>query len=179
MREDRTFRSWVSDAPDAEFPVEAGRYHLYVSYACPCKYSFDCEVTTHSEGAHRTLIVRKLKGLEEVISFDVVDFFLDATGWTLQAKSEGATLDSVQGLKTLREIYKQCDPDYSKSVTVPVLYDKKKKTIVNNESSEIIRYPNSSNRSKSQFSECSILLSTNLQQRTRISICTLPRFNNK
>src|SRR5690606_33492338 len=111
------------------FAPESGRYHLYVSYACPW--------------AHRTLITRLLKGLEHAISFDVVDHFLPHEGWTLEAKSPGATRDTVNGKRTLREIYQMVEPEYRGSVTVPTLWDKKTSTIVNNESSEIIRIFNS------------------------------------
>jgi len=88
--------------------------------------------------------MRKLKGLEDVISFDVVDYFLDSnTGWTLMAKTPGSTIDSVNNFKYLREVYLQSDPKYEGSITVPVLYDKKTHTIVNNESADIIRMLNS------------------------------------
>lgn len=128
-RHDSSFRNWVSAASDAPFPAQAGRYHLYVSYACPW--------------AHRTLIVRRLKGLETQVSFDVSDWFLPTEGWTFNAESEGATLDTVGGMRRLRDIYYKVDPKYKGSVTVPVLWDKQRGTIVNNESSEIIRMLNS------------------------------------
>ncbi|HEC14329.1 MAG TPA: glutathione S-transferase family protein, partial [Rhodospirillales bacterium] len=102
------------------FTAEAGRYHLYVSLACPW--------------AHRTLILRKLKGLEDVIGVSVVNPLWLEFGWTLD---EGA--DQVNGKRFLHEIYTLAKPDYSGRVTVPVLWDKKTKTIVSNESSEIIR----------------------------------------
>lgn len=129
VRRDTTFRNWVSADPSAKYAAEPNRYHLYVSFACPW--------------AHRTLIVRRIKGLESVISHDVVDWLMPATGWTLEAKTEGATLDSVNGKKTLREVYRICRPDYTGSVTVPTMWDKKTSTIANNESSEIIRILNS------------------------------------
>lgn len=129
QRHDSSFRDWISAAHDAPFPAESGRYHLYVSLACPW--------------AHRTLIVRRLKGLEDHISFDVSDWFLPQDGWTFTASSEGATLDTVGGERRLRDIYYKTTPGYQGSVTVPTLWDKKQGTIVNNESSEIIRMFNS------------------------------------
>jgi putative glutathione S-transferase len=128
VRRDTTFRNFISREPGAEFPAEPDRFHLYVSWACPW--------------AHRTLIVRKLKGLSDVISYDVVDWLMPHTGWTLEAKTPGATLDTVNGKTSLRAIYQMCSPGYQGSVTVPTLWDKKKGTIVNNESSEIIRMLN-------------------------------------
>lgn len=117
VRKDSAFRNWIGE-PD--FPAEAGRYHLYVSLACPW--------------AHRTLIFRKLKGLEEVISVSVVDAHMGEQGWTL---SEGA--DPINSISKLFEIYQLADNKYNGRVTVPVLWDKKTRQIVNNESSEIIR----------------------------------------
>jgi len=110
------------------FPAESGRYHLYVSLACPW--------------AHRTLIFRKLKKLEDVISLSVVVAVLGKRGWEFGTEP-GATLDSINGRSTLADIYLLADPRYSGRVTVPVLWDKKQRTIVNNESSEIIRMLNS------------------------------------
>jgi putative glutathione S-transferase len=124
-RQSTTFRDFIEDAPDAEFPAEAGRYHLYVSYACPW--------------AHRTLLVRALKGLEDAITVDVVDPFRDADGWQFTPEKAGCTADSINGNDYLREAYVEADPDATCRVTVPVLWDKKQDTIVNNESKEIIR----------------------------------------
>ncbi|KAJ2712685.1 S-glutathionyl-(chloro)hydroquinone reductase [Coemansia spiralis] len=126
-RQTSSFRSFVEASPDAEFPAEAGRYHLYVSLACPW--------------AHRTLIVRKLKGLEDVIGVSVVHYLLGPNGWEFASPSEvpGATLDDVNGARYIRELYLKADPEYSARFTVPVLWDKKQNTIVSNESSEIIR----------------------------------------
>ena len=109
------------------FKAEPGRYHLYVSLACPW--------------AHRTLILRKLKKLEDVISVSVVHHFLGDDGWTFKAE-DGATGDTLYGLKFLHEIYTRADPAYSGRVTVPVLWDKQQETIVSNESAEIIRMLN-------------------------------------
>jgi glutathionyl-hydroquinone reductase len=106
------------------FPAEAGRYHLYVSLACPW--------------AHRTLILRKLKGLENVISVSVTEPLYGKTGWEF-GTAQGGTIDNVNGKRMLAEIYLLADPRYTGRVSVPVLWDKKRHTIVNNESSEIIR----------------------------------------
>ncbi len=116
-REDSGFREWVSVR-------EPGRYHLYVSLACPW--------------AHRTLIFRQLKGLAGDISVSVVDPYMGDDGW---AFSDGPACipDVVNGKRFMHEIYTLAKPDYSGRVTVPVLWDKEKATIVNNESSEIIR----------------------------------------
>jgi len=110
------------------FAAEAGRYHLYVSLACPW--------------AHRTLIFRKLKKLEDLISVSVVSPMMFERGWTFN-RDEGSTGDHLHGAETLGEIYLRTNPKYSGRVTVPVLWDKKRGTIVNNESSEIIRMFNS------------------------------------
>ncbi len=129
-RTESTFRNWItpdgSPGPTGEggFPAEPGRYHLYVSLACPW--------------AHRTLIVRALEGLEAVISVDVVNPYMGPEGWNFEPVP-GATGDRVNGRRFLHEIYTQADPDFSGIVTVPVLWDRKRGTIVNNESSEIIR----------------------------------------
>ena len=110
------------------FPAEAGRYHLYVSLACPW--------------AHRTLIFRKLKKLEDVISVSVTVALLGKKGWEFGTEP-GATLDAVNGKSAVADIYVLSDPRYSGRASVPVLWDKKQKVIVNNESSEIIRMLNS------------------------------------
>ena len=110
------------------FAAQAGRYHLYVSLACPW--------------AHRTLIFRKLKKLEDVISVSVVSYHMGSLGWTFDRLS-GSTGDSVNNATRLSEIYLKADPRFSGRVTVPVLWDKERQTIVNNESAEIIRMFNS------------------------------------
>lgn len=120
----RSFRENISKDHDVYRP-ESGRYHLYVSYACPW--------------AHRTLILRKLKKLEEHIGVSVVSPDMLEFGWTFDTEFPGATGDELYGLKYLQELYVKADPHVSTSVTVPVLWDKKTQTIVNNESSEIIR----------------------------------------
>jgi len=128
IRKPTTFHAWIRADGSTEFRPEPGRYHLYVSYACPW--------------AHRTLIVRKLKGLEQAITFDVVDPFLPSEGWTFEKNVAGATDDSVNGFRLLREVYLKSRPDFRGTITVPVLFDKKTGVIVNNESSEIIRMLN-------------------------------------
>ncbi|KAF9165541.1 S-glutathionyl-(chloro)hydroquinone reductase [Actinomortierella ambigua] len=123
-RQVSSFRDTISDAPDAVFKPEAGRYHLYISYACPW--------------AHRTLVVRALKGLEDIISVDIVHWHLGELGWAFKDGYK----DSLYGVQHIRDIYFRANPDYQGRFTVPVLWDKKTKTIVNNESSEIIRIMN-------------------------------------
>lgn len=125
VRTPSKFRNQVTADGSSGFLAEADRYHLYVSLACPW--------------AHRTLITRKLKGLENAISYTVVDWFLGTEGWTFTDSKPKCSLDTVNGCRTLREVYNLSNPEYSGKVTVPVLWDKKKKTLVNNESSEIIR----------------------------------------
>jgi putative glutathione S-transferase len=107
------------------FKAESGRYHLYVSYACPW--------------AHRTLIFRKLKGLEDHISVSVVHPLMLERGWVFKAEEGGATVDHLFNSAALSDIYVKADPNYSGRVTVPVLWDKQSGTIVSNESAEIIR----------------------------------------
>ncbi|MBW4651117.1 MAG: glutathione S-transferase family protein [Kastovskya adunca ATA6-11-RM4] len=118
------FRDRVSADGSTGFKAEVARYHLYVSLACPW--------------AHRTLIMRQLKGLEEAISLSIVDPFMDKDGWEF-SDAPGCIPDTVNGARYLREIYVKADPNCTGRVTVPVLWDKEKGTIVNNESREIIR----------------------------------------
>ncbi|KAL4919547.1 hypothetical protein BDW62DRAFT_209750 [Aspergillus aurantiobrunneus] len=130
-RQASVFRNWISRESGAEFPPEKDRYHLYVSYACPW--------------AHRTLITRKLKGLEDIISYTSVHWHLGQKGWRFAAADENipganTTPDPLHASFThLREIYFDNEPNYEGRFTVPVLYDKKTNRIVSNESSEIIR----------------------------------------
>ena len=125
VRKDSQFRNWIT--PD---DAEKDRYHLYVSYACPW--------------AHRTLIFRKLKKLENIISVSVVHPFMDNQGWDFKDDYPSATGDTLYNFMRMHEIYTKAQSDYSGVVTVPVLWDKKQETIVNNESSEIIRMLNTS-----------------------------------
>ena len=128
------FRNWITPdgapGPSGEggFKAEAGRYHLYVSLACPW--------------AHRTLIFRALKGLEDMISVSVVHWYMADNGWTFQP-GDGTVPDTENGAEYLYQVYTAAKPDYSGRVTVPVLWDKKTNTIVSNESPEIIRMFNS------------------------------------
>jgi len=124
MRAKSTYRNWVRADGSTPHRAEAGRYHLYVSLACPW--------------AHRTLIFRKLKGLEEAITLSVVDPVMGKEGWAF-GTAAGATPDLLFGSRHLHEIYTRADPKYTGRVTVPVLWDRERATIVNNESSEIIR----------------------------------------
>jgi putative glutathione S-transferase len=134
VRAPTSFRSWVT--PDGRpgpsgqgrFAAEPGRYHLYVSLACPW--------------AHRTVIFRKLKGLEDLISLSVVEPLMGDEGWVF-GSGEGAIPDLVNRKRRLADVYLLADPHYTGRVTVPVLWDRRRSTIVNNESAEIIRMFNS------------------------------------
>jgi putative glutathione S-transferase len=130
LRSVTRFRNWVTEdgspGPSGEggFAAARGRYHLYVSYACPW--------------AHRTLIMRMLKGLEETVSLSVVEPLYGPHGWWF-GTGPGTIPDTVNGASELAEIYRRADPKYTGRVSVPVLWDKERSTIVNNESPEIIR----------------------------------------
>ena len=135
VRSTSAFRNWItadgSPGPsgDGGFPAASGRYHLYVSLACPW--------------AHRTLIFRALKGLTDHIGVSVVHPDMLGDGWTFQTDDHGATGDRLYGLPFARDIYTRADPKVSGRVTVPILWDTERETIVSNESSEIIRMFNS------------------------------------
>jgi len=129
VRRPTSFHGTVSADQSSLHAAESGRYHLYVSLACPW--------------AHRTLIVRALKGLESAISVDVVHPHLTASGWSFDTDFPGATGDTLGGRSHLQQVYRQAAPDYTGVITVPVLWDKRLGTIVNNESAEIIRMLNS------------------------------------
>ena len=134
VRKASHFRNWVTadGSPGPEgvggFAAEPGRYHLYVSLACPW--------------AHRTLIFRALKGLEDMIDVSIVHWYMGKDGWTFE-EGEGSTPDPLHNADFLHQVYTAADPQYSGRVTVPVLWDKKTGTIVSNESAEIIRMFNS------------------------------------
>ena len=134
LRRESQFRSWVTadgaPGPSGEggFRAAPGRYHLYVSLSCPW--------------AHRTFLFRKLKGLEGIVSASVSNWDNLAEGWTF-APGPGVIPDSVNGARYLHEVYTKARPTYTGRVTVPVLWDRERKHIVNNESSEIIRMFNS------------------------------------
>jgi putative glutathione S-transferase len=134
VRSESQFRNWVT--PDgsaglsgaAGFAAAAGRYHLYVSLACPW--------------AHRTLIMRELKGLQAMISVSAVNSFMGAEGWTFAPGPE-TIADTVNQVQRVYELYTLADPHYSGRSTVPILWDKQERTIVSNESAEIVRMLNS------------------------------------
>ena len=134
VRSEAQFRNWVTADGAAGptgvggFQAEAGRYHLYVSLACPW--------------AHRTLIFRALKGLQAMIGVSVVNPFMGSEGWSFEPDA-GVIADEVNHARYLRQVYTAALPRYSGRVTVPVLWDKERRTIVNNESGEIIRMLNS------------------------------------
>ena len=133
VRQESQFRNWITtdgsagSTGEGGFPAVAGRYYLYVALTCPW--------------ASRTVIVRKLKGLDDAISVLVVEPFLTDQGWRF-GDFPGADRDTLNGATYLHEIYTKADPHYTGRVTVPVLWDKERQTIVNNESSEIIRMLN-------------------------------------
>ena len=128
VRKEAQFRNWVtadgSPGPSGSggFEAEPGRYHLYVSHACPW--------------AHRTLIFRSIKGLQDMVSLSVVHWFMGDSGWTFE---DAELPDTVNQATYMHQVYTAAKPDYTGRVTVPVLWDKRRGTIVSNESSEIIR----------------------------------------
>lgn len=134
IREDSQFRNWItkdgSPGPSGMggFAAEPGRYHLYVSLACPW--------------AHRTLIFRKLKALEKLIGVSIVHPHMLSQGWEFESRQDGSA-DDLYGVSCLHQLYTRANPHYSGRVTVPVLWDMRNETIVSNESAEIIRMLNS------------------------------------
>ncbi|MDC0989434.1 glutathione S-transferase family protein [Rhodospirillales bacterium] len=134
IRPESSFRNWVTSdggpGPTGElgFAAEAGRYHLYITHNCPWAY--------------RTAMFRRVKGLEDIISISIGGASFKDQGWTFN-EEPGALPDAVNNIYYLHELYTKADPKYTGRVTVPVLWDKKSETIVNNESSEIIRMFNS------------------------------------
>lgn len=118
------FRERITADGSSGFPAEAGRYHLYVAWACPW--------------AHRTVLMRHFQGLQHAITMSVADAFMGDDGWTFGTDPEG-TPDDVNGARFLREVYVLADPHYTGRVTVPVLWDRQRRTIVSNESREILR----------------------------------------
>ncbi len=133
VRKDSQFRNWITldgrPGPTGKggFAAEAGRYHLYVALSCPW--------------ASRTLLTRKLKGLGDIISVAVVEPFMTDQGWRF-GDYPGATRDALNGATYLHELYTRAEPFYTGRATVPVLWDKQKRTIVNNESADIVRMLN-------------------------------------
>jgi glutathionyl-hydroquinone reductase len=127
VRQEDQFRDWVTRDGSSGYPAEAGRYHLYVSLACPW--------------AHRTILVRKLKNLEKIIGMTVVDPVRDERGWAFRP-GPGHSEDPVNGFQFLSEAYKASDPDYDARVTVPVLWDKQNGRIISNADDDIMRMLN-------------------------------------
>ena len=133
VRKESGFRNWVTadgrpgPSGEGDFTAEPGRYHLYISYACPW--------------AHRTMLYRSLQGLQDIISFSVVDPRMPPESWVF-GDYPGCTPDQINGAQSMAQIYAIAEPKYDGVVSVPVLWDKQRHTIVNNESSEIIRILN-------------------------------------
>jgi putative glutathione S-transferase len=123
QRPETQFRRWVR--AEGPFNPADGRYHLYVSWACPW--------------AHRALIMRELKGLAHAIDISIVEYFMSDQGWRFDPRTPGATVDKVHGHEYLRDVYVSADSHYTGRVTVPILWDLHTRTIVNNESREIVR----------------------------------------
>ena len=128
IRSNSIFRNTINGS-DNKYPAEKNRYHLYISYACPW--------------ACRALIILKLKRLDDIISYSSVEFLLSDKGWTFDENKKNKFSDPILNKKYLKDLYKISDPGCTSKVTVPVLWDKKTNTIVNNESSEIMRILNS------------------------------------
>lgn len=126
-RQEQKFRDTIAD--NSPYKPEAERYHLYASYACPW--------------AHRTLIMRKLKGLERILPVSIVSPYMLEDGWTMKSDFPDVIGDPVFGKTYLREVYTKADPQFSGRVTVPILFDKKSSQIVNNESADVLRIMNS------------------------------------
>lgn len=169
VRQTSTFRNWItpdgSPGPDGQkaYPAELGRYHLFVAYICPW--------------ASRTLMVRTLKGLEEVISVSVLDPRLSKQGWKF-GDFEGSTgKDTEIGASYLHNIYTHCDPKFTGRATVPLLWDKQSKTIINNESADIIQILNSAFKT---FSDArpDLRPATNLSDINTLNATLYDAFNN-
>lgn len=128
VRQSSQFRDWVERSDDARYPAAAGRYHLYVSYACPW--------------AHRTIILRRLKGLEEIVGVSVVDPIRDERGWAFR-EGPNHGVDPINGFGFLAEAYLASDSSFASRVTVPVLWDTESGRIVSNESADILQMLNS------------------------------------
>ena len=124
-RAETTFRDWVRDDPQVRFQPDENRYHLYIARNCPW--------------AHGAALTRRLAGLTDSVSMDIVDPWRADDGWEFTPEKDGCTADTVNGRDYLRDVYLDADPTYTGRVTVPVLWDKREETIVNNESIEIMR----------------------------------------
>ncbi len=163
VRKESAFRDHVRADGSTRFAPEAGRYHLYVSLACPW--------------AHRTLILRKLKGLEDAISLSVVDPDMGANGWEF-GSSEGCIPDPIHQAKFLHEVYTKADPHYTGRVTVPVLWDRKHETLVNNESAEIIRMFNAEFDAVAKHPELDFYPAELRKEIDAVNAFVYPRVNN-
>ncbi len=122
-RDETVFRDWIES--ETAFSPEPNRYHLYISRACPW--------------AHGAVLVRSVLGLEDVISMDIVDYYREEEGWQFSPAKPGCTKDTIHGYEYLREVYEHADSSYEGKVSVPVLWDRERDTIVNNESIEIMK----------------------------------------
>ena len=124
-RVETSFRDWIRDDPDARFQPEADRYHLYVARNCPW--------------AHGAALTRRLAGLTDAVSMDVLDPWREDEGWEFSPEKDGCTRDTVNGCSYLRDVYTKADPSFTGRVTVPVLWDTHEDTIVNNESIDVMK----------------------------------------
>lgn len=125
QREDTVFRDRITADNSGQFDPEPNRYHLYIARGCPW--------------AHRTALMRRLKGLTDVITMDIVAPHLGPEGWYFDPEYTDSTADRVNSMQLLREVYRKADPEFTGRVTVPVLWDKQMETIINNESREIMK----------------------------------------
>ena len=164
VRHQTSFRSQIRADASTDFAPESGRYHLYVSYACPW--------------AHRTLIARKLKGLEDAISFDVVDPVLPDTGWSFDDSAPGATGDTINGFRDLREAYLTSNSKFEGAITVPVLWDRQTGQIVNNESAEILRMFNSEFETRASRPDLDLYRESKRKQIDEVNDWIYPCINN-
>jgi len=179
QRQASAFRDFISSEPGARFPPEANRYHLYISYACPW--------------ASRTLLFRSLKGLEDAIGLTIVHPIFcnldvaenpNAMGWVFGGNTHidrdypDVAVDPINGCKTVRELYHIANPDYNGRYTVPVFWDKVHKTIVNNESAEIIEMLNKEFNSIAKHPEVDLFPSDIRSEIDRWNEWMYPRINN-
>src|SRR5438874_6925769 len=172
QRQEDAFREWISNDGSTSYPAVAGRYHLYVSLACPW--------------ASRTVIFRKLKGLEEAIGMTVVDPIRDEKGWAFRDpdKKWGDTevippsTDPVNGFHFLSEAYQATDPNFDGRVTVPVLWDKERKRIVNNCEDDICLMFNNSFRALTQHSEVELFPEDIESEQAKLSNYIYDKINN-
>jgi putative glutathione S-transferase len=166
VRKDSGFRSWiVNDDPHARFVAEPNRYHLYISRNCPW--------------AHRTALVRELKGLQDVISMDVLGFRRsDENEWIFRPEIEGCTIDTVNGFSGINQIYQTADPNYDGKATVPVLFDRKLNCVLSNESADIIRMFNSAFNTWASNAELDLYPAHLHDLIDETNEWTYPQFNN-